>query len=175
MMQSLDAETPKFRSPLLKFSVLLLLTIGGLMISTYLPIKSRLFHSTQLSSIPKPQREIMLFGDSLIGVSEREFGISDQLERDIMKKEKKFEVIVKTSGVGGNKAADLLRRVDSDVLSRRDDDGGSLPPPDAVIVLFDSDAADVDEGNNAEWLRQRYRQKMNFLLEKLTAKIGNKR
>jgi len=80
-------------------------------------------------------------------------------------------VTVTSSGGGGRCVADLLKIVDSDVLSRRGDDG-PLPPPDAVIVLFDSDAADVFERDQAEQLRDIYWDNLSILLEKLTEEIS---
>lgn len=157
---------------LTRFSGVLSLTIGLLLLAgslAYLSIGRTAEYTTFYSS--KPVREIMLFGDSLVGVPEVKYDISDHLEKGIEKKEKNFDVTVSTSGENGNTVSDLLKRVDSDVLSRKSYGGDSLPVPDAVIVLFDSDAADVDEGSKPAKIREAYKEKLITLLDKLTAKI----
>ena len=118
-----------------------------------------------------PKLEIMLFGDSLVGVSDQLYHLDDELKADIEKKHSHYDVIISSSAVNGNKADDLLQRVDRDVLSRSVYRGNS-PAPDAVIVLFDSDAADVDEGSNSKSIRAAYRNDVSSLLHKLTAKVA---
>lgn len=112
-------------------------------------------------------REIMLFGDSLVGVPDEKYNMGEELEKDVEKKKKEFDVTISVSSEGGNKAQDLYNRVDSDVIHRHD----KASPPNAVIVLFDSDAADVDEGDKADVIRESYEEKLDALLGKLTAKV----
>jgi Major surface glycoprotein len=50
-------------------------------------------------------------------------------------------VYVHASAANGDVALDLLQKVDRDVIHRPNEDRA----PDGVIVLFDSDATDVDE------------------------------
>merc|ERR1719453_2160759 len=60
----------------------------------------------------KPPREIMLFGDSLVGVSESKYRIGEDIAKELENKHSEYEVYVSTSGENGNCAKDLLKRVD---------------------------------------------------------------
>ena len=113
------------------------------------------------------EKEIMLFGDSLVGVPDTEYHMGEGLEKDIEKVHPEYDTVISISFGNGNTASDLYSRVDEDVLNRK-----STPnPPQAVIILFDSDAADVDEGENADDIRSRYAEKLDALLGKVRARV----
>lgn len=113
------------------------------------------------------EKEIMLFGDSLIGVPDTEYHMGESLEKDIEKAHPDYDTVISISFGNGNTASDLYSRVDEDVLNRK-----STPnPPNAVIILFDSDAADVEEGDNADKVRSRYAEKLDALLSKVKDKV----
>merc|ERR1711871_122006 len=107
----------------------------------------------------KPSREIMLFGDSLVGVSEDKYHIAEHLEDNLEDSHSDFEITVSTSASNGNCARDLLKRVEADVLNRPGEN-----PPDGVVILFDSDAADVDTA-------ERYKKTLSSLIGKITKKV----
>ena len=111
----------------------------------------------------KPTREIMLFGDSLVGVSEEKYHIAEHLEKSLGDSHQDFQITVSTSPVNGNCAHDLLKRVEGDVLHRPGEDSA----PDAVVILFDSDAADVDTADT-EKTKKNYRDTLSQLLDTIT-------
>merc|ERR1711998_188478 len=103
-----------------------------------------------------------LFGDSLVGVSESKYRIGEDIAKELENKHSEYEVYVSTSGENGNCAKDLLKRVDKDVINRSGEDHA----PDAVIILFDSDAADVESADE-ESTQKMYKATLSELVEKV--------
>ena len=117
----------------------------------------------------KPTVEIMIFGDSLARIAERYIGkeLQDAAEKRYTNSWTKISV----SGEGGNRAVDLMERVDKDVL-RRYDAGKLLPPPQAVLILFDSDAAEVEETEDTKQiLRKEYKENLEKLIIKIKKSV----
>lgn len=112
-------------------------------------------------------REIMLFGDSLVGVSNEKYDMGKELEKDVKLKKSDFDITIAISAESGDKARDLYVRVEEDVIHRKSKESA----PDAIIVLFDSDAADVWEGDKSVEIRQDYEDKLDGLVSKLTDAI----
>lgn len=113
----------------------------------------------------RPQREIVLFGDSLIGVSDSTYGLSEELQHAVQDEKTNVEVFIHASAKGGDTATTLSARLDSDVLARH-----GQAPPDGVIILFDSDAADED--NAAEsWYKDEYKIKLKGMISKILEKV----
>jgi hypothetical protein len=61
---------------------------------------------------PKSHREVMLFGDSLIGVPNFNFHMGDSIEKSLRKSHPDYDVHVSISADNGNCVKDLLDRVD---------------------------------------------------------------
>ena len=114
----------------------------------------------------KVEKEIMLFGDSLIGVPTHEYQMGEKLESDLESANPDYDTVISVSFGNGNTAFELYDRVDEDVLSRDDFDA----PPKAVVILFDTDAADEPDGGKDEY-KENYKEKLSALLQKLKAKI----
>lgn len=112
-------------------------------------------------------KEIMLFGDSLIGVPATEYKMGEMLEADIEKAKPDYDAAISISFGNGDTAKDLYSRVDEDVLNRKD----HPHVPNAIIVLFDTDAADVNEEGQSEVFRKQYENKLDALMTKLVDKI----
>ena len=113
----------------------------------------------------RPQREILLFGDSLIGVSDSTYGLSYELENAVQDKKDDVQVFVHSSAKGGDTAFTLSARLDEDVLIRE-----GQTPPDGVIILFDSDAAD-EENAPLQWYKDEYRAKLKNMISKIQEKV----
>jgi hypothetical protein len=117
----------------------------------------------------KPTKEVVLFGDSLIGVPNHLYDLAPELEKMIEKQRPRTDMIITASAANGNTVTDLLKRVDKDVLERPN----KTPPPDGVIVLFDSDACnDLDANDDAAVLTE-YKGNLERLINKLQSKISN--
>ncbi len=87
-----------------------------------------------------PVERIVFFGDSLVHRSEGDHGLLDLVRRGLEERERgrRFELF--EAGRNGDKIADLKKRLNDDVLARR---------PSAVVLYWDSDVSDVDEGRLA--------------------------
>merc|ERR1712185_184067 len=92
--------------------------------------------------------------------------MGEHLEDNLEDSHSDFEITVSTSASNGNCARDLLKRVEADVLDRPGEDN----PPDGVVVLFDSDAADVDTADR-EKTKKRYRKTLSSLIGRITNKV----
>jgi lysophospholipase L1-like esterase len=84
-----------------------------------------------------PLERIIFFGDSLVHRSDGDHGLLALVRGGLEERERgrRFELI--EAGHNGDKIADLKKRVNEDVLARR---------PSAVVLYWDSDVSDVDEG-----------------------------
>lgn len=112
-------------------------------------------------------REIMLFGDSFIGVPDTEYKMGEQLEFDVEKAKPDYDAVISISFGNGDTAKDLYSRVDEDVINRKDHPN----PPDALIVLFDTDATEVNEEGQSDVFKEQYENKLDELMTKLVGKV----
>lgn len=58
------------------------------------------------------RREILLFGDSLIGVPNIDFHMGDEIQKALQMEHPNFDISVTVSAISGNGINDLLGRVD---------------------------------------------------------------
>lgn len=106
----------------------------------------------------------MFFGDSLVHRSDGEHGLLALVRRGLEGRERgrRFELV--EAGRNGDKIADMKKRLNDDVLARR---------PSAVVLYWDSDVSDVDEGKLAptqrEAVRATYESNLADVLHALTA------
>ena len=93
-----------------------------------------------VESAARPVERIVFFGDSLVHRSDGDHGLLDLVRRGLEERERgrRFELI--EAGRNGDKIADLKKRLNEDVLALR---------PSAVVLYWDSDVSDVDEGRLA--------------------------
>ncbi len=84
-----------------------------------------------------PAERIVFFGDSLVHRSDGDHGLLALVRGGLEERERgrRFELI--EAGHNGDKIADLKKRLNEDVLTLR---------PSAVVLYWDSDVSDVDEG-----------------------------
>ena len=151
----------------LAYTILALTTTLILLVASYAYISVNQATIKSLNFSQKGTREVFLFGDSLIGVPDTEYHMDDKIQKRLNREYEHQEVTVNSWWAGGAKVHELLKVVDKEVLDRRD-----LPAPDAIIVLFDSDAADVKEFNyDRSEIRGFYADNLRALLKKLTAAI----
>ena len=113
------------------------------------------------------EKEIMLFGDSLVGVPETEYHMGESLEKEIEKAHPDYDAVISISFGNGGTASDLSSRVDEEVLNRK-----STPnPPNALIISLDTDDVDADDEDKAHQVRSRYAEKLDAVLGKVKNKI----
>ena len=112
-------------------------------------------------------KEIMLFGDSLLGVPDSEYKIGESLENDIEQAHPEYDTVISISVGSGNTAFDQFNRIDDDVLNRK-----SKPnPPQAMIILMDSQIVDVSEVDAVNEIRSNYNKKLDELLGKVKSRV----
>lgn len=99
--------------------------------------------------------KIILFGDSLVNIPFKNFGLSEKIRAKFP--EKNLEII--NAGVNGHTISYLRARLDKDVLSLQ---------PNAVLLLWDSDVSNfnVETLDSAEIKRQ-YEEDINYVLNSL--------
>jgi len=122
--------------------------------------------------------DIVLFGDSLVCNTDNDYGLCSNLAKRLRAARSGFDVYVTCHASGGRKANNLRLRVSKEVLQRPAGILGlaqgrlHLPPPKAVIVYFDSDAANVNESLfNVTDLRSRYIWNLTQVASALTKEI----
>ena len=125
-----------------------------------------------------PQRNIILFGDSLIRRSDVNFKLSINIQLRLRNLYPNYRIYVSSSGRDSNRMYDLKNRLFRDVIYRTGLISfltwGVIPLPDIVIIYWDSDASDESEPLSYEYL-QEYNNNVNYLLEeKLRQKAGIK-
>jgi len=103
---------------------------------------------------------IVLFGDSLVSYTESSYQISSKIRSNVLTKYPDRNIHIYTSGIGGNRIADLKRRMYQDAL-HQNYFLHFIPTrptnrPDAVIMYWDSDATDVDETGHVNEIRAAY-------------------
>ena len=82
--------------------------------------------------------DIVLLGDSLVSITNRDYGLCPKIQQTLRDNYRDYyNIRVSCTGVGGNCALDLKNRVQHDVLSRPSTGlfAGSSPPPNAVVSI----------------------------------------
>lgn len=117
--------------------------------SDYAPLQE-----SSSEKINKTPFNLILFGDSLVRNTYTGYDLPDRLSHLLPQ----YDLNVMDFGVGGNKILDMKRRLD-DVLNT---------PCDAVILLWDSDAAYIDEPSmthdQIRYIRQDYAYNVTYVL-----------
>jgi lysophospholipase L1-like esterase len=112
----------------------------------------------------RPEERIVFVGDSLVHRSLRSYGMFDALREGLERRHPDYSVTVVDAGVNGDRIADILARLDRDVLARR---------PNAVVLYWDSDISDVDERGmtpaEVHRLRASYERNLRQVVSKLVA------
>lgn len=146
--------------------------IAFLMIFTILIIV--LVVSVSLSISNGPVFNVVLFGDSLIGNTESMYHIASKIKSNILVKYPDKAINIFTSGIGGNRIADLKNRMYRDALHKSN---FQLIPtqqfvhPDAVVMYWDSDATDVDETGHVTEIRAEYTANLYEVLSTLKEQV----
>jgi len=91
---------------------------------------------------------VVFVGDSLVNRSSEDHGMLDRVRQDLESRRpgSSFEVI--NAGVNGDRIAEIRARLAADVLAAA---------PVAVVLYWDSDAADAEDGDEAPAARARLR------------------
>jgi hypothetical protein len=90
------------------------------------------------------------------------YHIVDNIERILNSRHDDFDVSIIQSGRCGNCIKDLIDRYKDDVESES---------PDALIIYWDSDAADVNENGRAAKIRKTYKENLEILLSTASSQI----
>jgi lysophospholipase L1-like esterase len=105
---------------------------------------------------------VVFVGDSLVNRSDRDHGLLDQVRRAIAGSHPGTALDLVNAGVNGDCIADIRARLTEDVLALR---------PAAVVLYWDSDAADVEDAGaspaGARALRAVYEQNLSAVLAAL--------
>ncbi len=119
--------------------------------------------ATASAATTGPSTRIVFVGDSLVRRSAEEHGLLNLVKQALERShpDQAFELVA--AGVNGNCIADIRSRLDRDVVARR---------PDAVVLYWDSDAADVegpgDPPSRSAALRSAYEANLDAVLTALT-------
>jgi lysophospholipase L1-like esterase len=111
-----------------------------------------------------PVTRIVFVGDSLVHRSAADHGMLDAVRDELAAgfPSTSFEVV--DAGSNGDRIADILRRIDEDVIALH---------PDAVVLYWDSDVSDVDEAamkpHEVRRVRAAYEHDVQLVLQRLVA------
>ena len=117
---------------------------------------------------------VVLFGDSLIGYTETSYQIASKIRSNVLMKHPDININMYTSGVGGNRIADLKKRMYRDALHKNYFQFVPTQPgnrPDAIIMYWDSDATDVDETGHVTEIRAEYTANLYDVLSTLKTQV----
>ena len=89
---------------------------------------------------PAGVERVVFVGDSLVNRSDRDHGLLDQVRRSLAGSHPGTALDLVNAGVNGNCIADIRARLAEDVLALR---------PAAVVLYWDSDAADVEDARES--------------------------
>jgi len=122
----------------------------------------------------KTQIEVLLFGDSLIDKTNTMYQLSINIQTQLNVAHRAFLVTVNPSGKQGNTLNDLMNRMDTDVLQRFTFlsifTNTPKSPPNALIMYWDSDAADNPTANQPSYISN-YKSQLTYVLTQLTSNI----
>ncbi len=109
--------------------------------------------------VPPGVERIVFVGDSLVNVSEREHGLLSLVRERLQRRHPGAALDLVNAGVNGNCIADIRERLEKDVLALA---------PAAVVLYWDSDAADVEPADatpeQAAALRAAYERDLEAVL-----------
>ncbi len=126
-----------------------------------------LFFPGPLGAIEERPLRIVFVGDSLVNRSEQDHGLLSLVKQGLQRSQadRGFELL--NEGVNGDCIADIRTRLSRDVLAYR---------PAAVVLYWDSDAADVEAAGElparARQLRQAYERNLDAVLDTLATATG---
>ena len=111
---------------------------------------------------------IVFVGDSLVNRSSEDHGLLDLVRADLQSRQRGHAFELVNAGENGDCIADIRARLDSDVLAL---------DPAAVVLYWDSDAADVEDadegaGRSAE-LRKEYERHLDAVLGALRGRTSH--
>jgi lysophospholipase L1-like esterase len=105
---------------------------------------------------------IVFVGDSLVNRSQQDHGLLELVKQDLQRSRPDLVLELVNAGVNGNCIADIRARLTRDVLERT---------PAAVVLYWDSDAADVEAAGElparARELHEAYRHDLDAVLAAL--------
>jgi lysophospholipase L1-like esterase len=111
---------------------------------------------------PAGVERVVFVGDSLVNRSDRDHGLLGQVQRALAGSHPGTAIDLVNAGVNGDCIADIRARLGEDVLALR---------PAAVVLYWDSDAADVEEAKEsparARALRAAYERDLSAVLATL--------
>ena len=87
-------------------------------------------------------REILLMGDSLLGLPSKQFALEKMLQEELEKREPGYHVLVNLYVRPGARTVSMRERLMKSIAPRGTD--WKKPPPEALIIYWDSDLVDVD-------------------------------
>ena len=91
------------------------------------------------------EREILLMGDSLLGLPSVQFQLGERLKKYLTDKHRNFKISVNMQTSPGARAASMRDKLLKKLNDRRD---AKHPPPEAIIIYWDSDLVDIDDPSN---------------------------
>ena len=87
-------------------------------------------------------REILLMGDSLLGLPSKQFALEKMLKEELEKREPGYNVLVNLYVKPGARTVSMRERIMKSIAPRGKE--WKKPPPEALIIYWDSDLVDVD-------------------------------
>ena len=87
-------------------------------------------------------REILLLGDSLLGLPSKQFALEKMLKEELEKREPGYNVLVNLYVKPGARTVSMRERIMKSIAPRGKE--WKKPPPEALIIYWDSDLVDVD-------------------------------
>jgi len=113
------------------------------------------------------EKEILLLGDSLLGLPSLQFQVEDMLQKELTKREPNFIVKVPILCSPGANVVSMLRTIQAKFANRIK---YKKPMPNAVIIYWDSDIVDVEEPNDPG-VKKQYIRNLVLLLKALQAEL----
>jgi lysophospholipase L1-like esterase len=115
---------------------------------------------------PPGVERVVFVGDSLVNRAARDHGMLDRARADLESRRPGASFELVNAGVNGDRIADIRARLAADVLDVH---------PVAVVLYWDSDAADAEDGDEAPGtsarLRAEYERHLEAVLSLLTARV----
>ena len=90
------------------------------------------------------EREILLLGDSLLGLPSKQFELEKMLAAEMEKREPGYHVLCNIYVKPGARVVSMRERIERSIAPRQE---VKKTPPDGVIIYWDSDLVDVDNPN----------------------------
>ena len=87
-------------------------------------------------------REILLMGDSLLGLPSKQFALEKMLQEELERREPGYHVLVNLYVKPGARTVSMRERLMKSIAPRGTE--WKKPPPEALIIYWDSDLVDVD-------------------------------